>query len=232
MKNALIIVLLILATISYGQVAVNEDGSNANSSAMFDVKSSDKGVLIPRLSNAQRDAISNPATGLLVFVTTDSSFYFFSGSDWVRLNSLRADNPDEPIPIKFQGSILYVHPTDNSPGEDWGALGTSTGANSYTDGEANTAILAAIGGSTAAVLCNGLNAFGFNDWYLPSKYELDAIYKQSYMLQDLEQVSDQEYWSSTERDNNHAWTQRLDYGAPDPVIKDNPFIRVRCVRKD
>ncbi len=85
MKNALIIVLLIMATISQGQVAVNQDGSNADPSAMFDVKSANKGVLIPRLSSTQRDAISNPATGLLVFVTTDSTYYFYQGNSWQKV---------------------------------------------------------------------------------------------------------------------------------------------------
>lgn len=75
-------------------------------------------------------------------------------------------------------------------------------------------------------------AYGYDDWYLPAKYELDAIYKQSYLMDDLEQVSDYSYWSSTETDSNDAWTQRLDYGGPRPIIKDSPGPRVRCVRKD
>ena len=60
-----------------GQVGINTDGSAPESSAMMDVKSTDKGILIPRMTIAQRDAISSPANGLLVYVTDDNSFYFF-----------------------------------------------------------------------------------------------------------------------------------------------------------
>ena len=51
-------------------VAINEDGSAADSSAMLDVKSTTKGLLIPRMSSAERTAIPSPATGLMVFDNT------------------------------------------------------------------------------------------------------------------------------------------------------------------
>lgn len=64
------------------QVAVTADGSNADASAMLDVKSTEKGMLLPRMSAAERDLITSPATGLLVFVTDDNNFYFFDGASW------------------------------------------------------------------------------------------------------------------------------------------------------
>ena len=42
-------------------VAINIDGSNADNSALLDIKSTAKGILIPRLAAVQRLAISNPA---------------------------------------------------------------------------------------------------------------------------------------------------------------------------
>ncbi len=233
MKKLTLSLLAVFLLINfYAQVAVNTDGSAADGSAMLDVTSTDAGILIPRMTSTQRDNIASPATGLLVYVSTDNHFYFYSGSAWIRINTLKADNPTEPVPIKFQGEILYVHPSDNSNGIAWGTISTTTGATSYTDGQNNTTILAALGGTTAAKLCSDLSAFGYDDWYLPSKYELDAIYKQSYLMDNLEQISEYQYWSSTESDSDDAWSQRLDYGGPRPVIKDSPNIRVRCVRKD
>ncbi len=65
------------------QVAVNTDGSNPDASAMLDVKSVDKGILIPRMSLSQKNAIPSPATGLLVYQTDGTpGFYFFNGSAW------------------------------------------------------------------------------------------------------------------------------------------------------
>ena len=62
------------------QVGINTDGSSPDNSAMLDVKSSNKGVLIPRMSAAQISAIINPANGLQVFCTTDSKMYIFLAS--------------------------------------------------------------------------------------------------------------------------------------------------------
>lgn len=49
-------------------------------SATLEIKCDSSGTLIPRMTDAQRTAINNPATGLLVFVTTDSAFYYFDGT--------------------------------------------------------------------------------------------------------------------------------------------------------
>ncbi|MBI4649209.1 MAG: hypothetical protein HY738_22095, partial [Bacteroidia bacterium] len=67
-------------------IAITDDDTyTANSSAMLDVKSLTKGFLAPRLTTAQRTAISGPATGLLVFDTTVGCFYFYNGTIWVNL---------------------------------------------------------------------------------------------------------------------------------------------------
>lgn len=68
-------------------VAINTDGAVANASAILDVKSSTKGLLIPRLSTTQRTAIASPATGLLVFDTDFNAFWFFDGTAWKKLDA-------------------------------------------------------------------------------------------------------------------------------------------------
>ena len=61
-------------------VAITDDETyNAHSSAMLDVKSLTKGMLVPRMTTTQRNGISSPATGLLVFDITELSFYFYDG---------------------------------------------------------------------------------------------------------------------------------------------------------
>src|SRR5687768_11988623 len=53
----------------------------ADPSAMLDVISSSKGVLIPRMTDAQRIAIASPATGLLVYQTNGTpGFYYNAGT--------------------------------------------------------------------------------------------------------------------------------------------------------
>lgn len=60
---------------------------NPQQSAILDVQSSSKGMLVPRLTASQRTTISNPATGLLVFDTDSVSFYFYNGSSWQNLST-------------------------------------------------------------------------------------------------------------------------------------------------
>ncbi len=68
-------------------LGINTDGSTANPSSILDVKSTDKGVLVPRMSKAQKYAIVSPATGLLVFQDTPDStgFHYFDGTKWIWL---------------------------------------------------------------------------------------------------------------------------------------------------
>jgi hypothetical protein len=58
-----------------------------NASSMLDITSNDKGLLIPRMTTAQRDAIASPATGLLIFNTTSNLFNYFNGTWAVLSNS-------------------------------------------------------------------------------------------------------------------------------------------------
>lgn len=87
MKRLLLLSIIFLnVLLSYSQsVAVNTDGTPADTSAMLDVKSSIKGILIPRMSTVEKNAIVTPATGLLVFDNDALSFWFFNGANWIEL---------------------------------------------------------------------------------------------------------------------------------------------------
>ena len=84
MKKFIILLSTILLYVSlcFSQVAMNTDGSSANSSAMLDVNSTNKGMLIPRMTQAQMEGISSPATGLSVYNTDVNAVCYFNGSDW------------------------------------------------------------------------------------------------------------------------------------------------------
>jgi len=65
----IVIVLFVVVTCSeclLAQVAINEDGSPADGTAMLDVKSTNKGVLISRMTETDRLGLQAPANGLLV----------------------------------------------------------------------------------------------------------------------------------------------------------------------
>ncbi len=67
------------------QVGINTDNSDPDASAMLDISSTDKGMLIPRMTSAQRTTINNPALGLLVFDTDTESFWFHQTVGWQEL---------------------------------------------------------------------------------------------------------------------------------------------------
>jgi len=91
--NKLLHVLFIVMTLCLSinlnaQVAINTTGAVPVASSMLDITSTTSGLLIPRMTSAQRTAIAAPATGLLVYQTDATiGFYYFNGTIWVRLYS-------------------------------------------------------------------------------------------------------------------------------------------------
>ncbi|MCB2219869.1 MAG: hypothetical protein KQI35_05680 [Bacteroidetes bacterium] len=66
-------------------VSINEDGTPPDESAMLDIKSTTKGLLIPRMSFGDLFALSNPANGLIVYCTSFNRFYYYNGTNWQQL---------------------------------------------------------------------------------------------------------------------------------------------------
>lgn len=63
--------------------------SSPSASAILDLTSTSKGVLIPRMTAAQKSAISSPSTGLLIFQTdAPAGFYYYNGSAWISISNL------------------------------------------------------------------------------------------------------------------------------------------------
>src|SRR6185503_6033115 len=91
-----LIVCLIASGQLHTQVAVNTDGSSPHSSAMLEIKSNSKGLLPPRMTWAQIQAISNPATGLLVYDQGIKALRMFDGNSWIVLGPKEYEMTDPP----------------------------------------------------------------------------------------------------------------------------------------
>ncbi|MBW2699807.1 MAG: DUF1566 domain-containing protein [Deltaproteobacteria bacterium] len=135
--------------------------------------------------------------------------------------------------ISFNGT-LFVAPSDSIEGANtvWGLQGTAIGAVSTADGAANTVLavdnMGDIGTEFAAKICSELLSHDFDDWYLPSSEELNALYSNRDAIDNLEA---QWYWSSTEADADDAWLQNFADGFSHSASK-GLLARVRCVRRD
>ncbi len=83
MKKSLIVFVAFIALNNLQAQQNMGIGTTPDASAVLDIYSTDKGVLIPRLTETQKNAITTPATGLLVFQTDNTpGFYYFDGSTW------------------------------------------------------------------------------------------------------------------------------------------------------
>jgi hypothetical protein len=82
----LILALMMVAPAMQAQgVAIGTGNPQPDSSAMLDIQSSTKGVLIPRLTTVSRPA--SPANGLLIYNADSSHFEYWNGSAWTRLTT-------------------------------------------------------------------------------------------------------------------------------------------------
>ena len=89
MKKIIFLSLLFISTLSISQVGIGTTSPDASS--VLDITATDAGLLVPRLTTTQRDALSSPATGLLIFNTTTRSFQYNFGDgssvDWYSLDA-------------------------------------------------------------------------------------------------------------------------------------------------
>src|SRR5580693_1674645 len=73
---------LLLLSSSFAQnIGINADGSRPNSNAILDIKSGNKGLLIPRMDSLARNAIPN-TKGLLVYDLSTDNFWYNTGKGW------------------------------------------------------------------------------------------------------------------------------------------------------
>jgi hypothetical protein len=242
MKNLKLVFLAIAIIASYNvsaQVAVTKDGSSADGSAMLDVKSTDKGFLPPRMTEAQRDDISNPASGLIIYQTDETAgLHQYNGTAWEAMSPTTYEVGD----FAHGGIVFWLDETgqhglvcakqDQSTGVRWyaGTFGVTraTGDGPFS-GELNTAIIISSqvsigddGSDYAAQICNDLqiteDSKSYGDWYLPSKEELYLMYQNKSTINATATANSGSgfesawYWSSTEVSRGLARAQNFDSG--------------------
>ena len=79
-----ILLSFLYISMSAQSVGINDDGSSPDPDAMLDIKSTTKGVLIPRTTKAM---VSNPKAGMLIYDTASKAFSYHNGISWRDLNA-------------------------------------------------------------------------------------------------------------------------------------------------
>lgn len=126
----LLVVGTVMSMSSYAQnIGINATGTPADNSAMLDVDVSGlpannkKGLLIPRMTTAERNALPTPANSLLIFNTTTQCFEFWNAptSSWVTLGCGCLSLPSAPTANASSG-ITQTNFTAN-----WSSVSGATG---------------------------------------------------------------------------------------------------------
>ena len=252
MKNIFTLLAAVLLTATtYAQIGINNE--NPDASAALDITSTTGGLLVPRMTETQRDAIS-AAKGLVLFNTTTNTLQINEGdattANWVSL-SAAATSATYSIGDIVNGGVVFWLDSTGQHGlvaafsdvatVEWGCyftdlpnvlnatssppigLGAEIG-----DGFNNTNdILNDCPTAPAALAARSLGA----QWFLPSAKELNQMYINKTTLEGVSGFTafSVVYWSSTEYGSNAAWFQYFSVGNQSLSNK-NSTHSVRAVR--
>jgi hypothetical protein len=145
---------VVLTAATFAQVGIGT--TNPDGSAALDITSTTKGLLIPRMTNVQRQAISNPVAGLMVYVTdfVGGRFMFYDGTEWGTL-SFTEKRPDAPTITGVVSGNAQVAVSFTAPSSNGGSAITSYTATSSPGGLTGSVSQAGDGTITVTGLTNG-----------------------------------------------------------------------------
>lgn len=174
MKKGISISVIFFLFITCQAQNVGIGTTSPDPSAQLDITSTTKGVLLPRMTAAQRNAIASPAEGLLLFQTDSAKgYYYFINGTWSRLTEEKSYPNVNICSQKWMEKNLDVTYYRNGdtisyvPGSNWSTL--TTGAWCYYDNDP----------STNAVYGKLYNWYAVNDprglapvgWHIPTDAE-------------------------------------------------------------
>lgn len=111
-KNALTLFISCLSFLAIGQnIGINATGASPDTKAMLDIASTTSGLLIPRMTTAQRNAITSPPNGLMIYNITTNTQDVYRGSQWESTASI---NPGT--------NLVYVYSLADLPSPVSGAI--------------------------------------------------------------------------------------------------------------
>ena len=208
---------VLLTATTFSQVGINTDTPDA--SAALDITSTTGGLLPPRMTTTQRDAIS-AAKGLVLFNITLNTLQINEGDattpNWVSLST--ASSPTYTINTFYAELGGYVIEV-NSDGTH-GIVVAMQDQDSSSWFEANNVL------SDASK--HDINGAKFKDWRLPSLRELNLMYG-VFLNGNGANLNTGFYWSATESGASSAWKQSFYDGYQHEDIKGSA-INVRAVR--
>ena len=93
------------------QVLISNTTGVADSTSMLEVKSTTKGFLPPRMTEAQRDSINNPTAGLIIYCSDCLEMQIYNDTAWTNMIGLPVSSPTPPLAVGdclFDGVVFYI----------------------------------------------------------------------------------------------------------------------------
>jgi len=262
MKIPILLLFFLVVNLSLlsQNVGVNTDGSHPDNSAILDIQSTTKGLLIPRLSTSEMNNISNPATGLWIFNTQTNEFTYNFGTtvtpNWVTISS-----SGHYIGELYGGGVVFwvdksgkhglvCSLIDLSTGTRWSNITTvAVGVSAQNEwngyDNSNSIVLQSGHISSSAQRCldyvnDDYNTGVYDDWFLPSRAEINYLWQNLFEINKVLELdgdaattpplSNEFYWTSTEANANSAWAYSFFRGFSQISSKNIPTFSVRAIR--
>jgi hypothetical protein len=135
-------------------------GTNTpNASAQLDIVSTNKGILIPRMTAVQRAAIVSPVNGLMVYETTTNSLWVFNGTVWVQQGSGAASPWTESANNIYNNNVGNVGIGTSTPSSKFSVAGNLlvTGGDISINDPSATVFFRVSNSARASVALSGVN---------------------------------------------------------------------------
>ncbi len=86
MRQTVIAIFGFLPQLCFAQVKIGNNPSSMSSSALVEMESTERGLLVPRMKTSERNSIAWPAQGLMVYDTEVNGFFVYNGAVWAPLD--------------------------------------------------------------------------------------------------------------------------------------------------
>ncbi len=223
----------------------------ANTTPIFEIKSTTEGMVMPKMTVAQRNAITGLTAGTQVYCTNCSPYgpYSYDGGSWVAMFQTTTVSPiTYTVGQAAQGGIVFwIDPasggqhglvaatSDVSSLYGWGLSTTGfvcvPSKGMYAGYENTTFISQAFKEYlwVGARNCKAYNGGGYGDWYLPSIDELAALYTTRNLIGGFVNAN---YWSSTENANASCCAFKIDFSTGNIIDSyKESYYRIRPIRR-
>ncbi len=231
MKLFFAVIILFFTITTQAQVGVGTNTPAAT--AILDLNSTNKGLLPPRMTGNQRDAITNPATGLIIYCTNcglnGGEPEYYNGHIWVNLvggTTLSAVPNFSPGANAYGGKVAYLYTSSDpgfDPNVDHGLIAAVEDQGSATNG-------VGIGNNPTDYGISQTNNYrggGYSDWRLPTLSELNKLYTNRVAIGEFD--LSESYWSS---DLSGGWQTFINFSNGNQGTTNNIYNlhKVRAVR--